>query len=52
MKVLLTSADLTPQAIADRLTVLVGAALNDRSALCVMGDKLEIINDGQYWEFN
>jgi len=27
-------------------------AYNDRSALCVVDGKLEIINDGQYWEFN
>lgn len=27
-------------------------AYNDKSALCVVDNKLEIINDGQYWEFN
>lgn len=27
-------------------------AYNDTSALCVVDGKLEIINDGQYWEFN
>lgn len=27
-------------------------AYNDRSALCVIDGKLEIVNDGQYWEFN
>lgn len=27
-------------------------AYNDRSALCVVNGELEILNDGQYWEFN
>lgn len=27
-------------------------AYNDRSALCVVDSRLEIINDGQFWEFN
>jgi len=27
-------------------------AYNDKSALCVIDDKLETINDGQFWEFN
>lgn len=27
-------------------------AYNDKSAVCVVDGQIEIINDGQYWEFN